>query len=437
MPVVAIAALFLDLPIAAAEPRASAPIPSQNAGPRVPDVNTRPKAPIAVWAVHNFEFSIAQDTVRRFNRGRPPHPVELLPSIHRDYEERLKNAAAAGTLPCVMEIDGPFLAEFAWPGYLRPLDDLVPKELLRDLLPSILAQGTYAGHLYSVAQYEFGLGLWGNRRYLRAAGVRIATVEQPWTLQEFEGAMQKLAAVPGVEYPLNVDLYTAAQDNFARFFLPLLQGFGGDLLDRATYRSATGVLDGPASVAAMKHLQYWLKQGWTRDGTSQDFDSGRTALSWAANWVYAEYLKALGEDLVLMPLPDLGNGIKIGTGSWSWAISSTCPYPNEAWRFIAQLMSPEVVLLVSNANGGIPARRSVIVRAPLYAAHGPMRVFIQQLDAGFGVPRPTTPAYGTISSAFFAAVRGIVAGGEPQAELSKAATRIDREIALHRGYPNP
>jgi len=113
----------------------------------------------------------------------------------------------------------------------------------------------------------------------------------------------------------------------------------------------------------------------------------------------------------------MGSGIKVGAGAWAWAIASTCPHPEEAWRFVAQLMSPKVILLVSKANGGIPGRRSLLARAPLYGAHGPLRVFAQQLDAGFVVLRPTTPAYGTISDAFFKAVRGVVAGGDPQAQL--------------------
>jgi hypothetical protein len=102
------------------------------------------------------------------------------------------------------------------------------------------------------------LGLWGNKRYLRAAGIRIATVEKPWTLQEFETAMQKLSAVPGVEYALNLDLAAGSNEYYSYAFAPILQGFGGDLIDRTAQASARGVLDGPESVAAMKRFQSWF-----------------------------------------------------------------------------------------------------------------------------------------------------------------------------------
>ena len=64
-----------------------------------------------------------------------------------------------------------------------------------------------------------------------------------------------------------------------------------------------------------------------------------------------------------------------------------------------------------------------------------MRFYVRQLEAG-GVPRPATPAYDTISKAFGEAVARIAAGADVQAELSKAATKIDQDIAAHRDYPN-
>ena len=64
--------------------------------------------------------------------------------------------------------------------YLQPIDGFVPKELKDDFLPSIIAQGTYNGHLYTLGIYDSGLAIYANRKYLAAAGVRIPTVDQPW-----------------------------------------------------------------------------------------------------------------------------------------------------------------------------------------------------------------------------------------------------------------
>jgi multiple sugar transport system substrate-binding protein len=100
-------------------------------------------------------------------------------------------------------------------------------------------------------------------------------------------------------------------------------------------------------------------------------------------------------------------------------------------------MTVEEILRLTNVNAGMPARRSARARSALYGKDGPLSVFAQQLDAGHGVPRPKTPAYGIIRNSFRTATRAIVDGADVQTELSKAAVSIDREIAANRGYPTP
>jgi multiple sugar transport system substrate-binding protein len=401
--------------------------------------SAQPKT-IAVWtraAFNSQEAGVINRAVAGFNRAQGAYKVELFSSNYRNYAEWIQSTAITGTLPCLLEIDGPFLAEFAWPGYLQPLDRFVPAELRRDLLPSVLAQGTYDGRLYSLGQFDSGLGLWANRRHLRAAGVRIPTVARPWSLAEFEQAMDRLARVPGVDYPLNLALYTGASEFYSYAYLPILAGFGGDFIDRSTYRTARGVLDGPRSVAAMQRVQQWLRKGWTRPvlDRNDDFEKGRNALLWTGHWKYASLREALGDDLVLLPLPDFGTGLKTGMGSWSWAITSACPEPAGAWAFLAHMMSTDEILHMTDSNGAVPARRSALARSALYGRGAPLQVFAQQLFSGAGVPRPVTPGYGVISTSFSKAVGAIMAGADAQAELSRAAQTIDDDIAANRGYP--
>jgi multiple sugar transport system substrate-binding protein len=282
------------------------------------------------------------------------------------------------------------------------------------------------------------MGLWGNRPHLRAAGLRIPTLNAPWSLEEFEQALAKLTALEDVDYAINFAIYSKGGGFYVYAYSPILQGFGGDLIDRRDYRTAKGVLDGPQSVAAMKHFQRWIEKGWTRAvfDRQDDFERGKTALSWNGHWVYRRYEKALGKDLVLLPLPDFGHGIKTGMGSLNWGIPSTCHEPAGAWAFLAHLMSVKEILRMTNANGAPPARRSALAQSPLYGTQGPLRLFVEQLEAG-GVPRPATPAYGTISKAYTKAVSNIINGGDVQSELSQAADIIDRTTAAHRGYPYP
>ena len=384
------------------------------------------------------EFELVKKAADTFNRRQHTYRIEFVSSLRRDYANWVHREAANGSLPCLLDFDGPFLAEFAWPQYFQPIDQFVPKAMLDDFLPSIVEQGSYQGRLYSLGQFESGVVLWGNLRYLRAAGVRIPTLQSPWSLAEFEQAMARLATIKGLAHPINFAFYNGRADEFFSYgYAPIMQGFGGDLIDRHTLRTAKGVLDGPRSVDAIAHLKRWVDSGWaSASDEPTDLAAGKVALSWNGHWAYRSQLKALGKDLVLLPLPDFGQGIKTGMGSWSWAISSTCQAPEGAWAFLSELLSTESILRMTAMNGAVPARRSALRRSPLYADGGPLRLIVQQLELG-GIPRPATPAYGTISMAFRNAIDNIVTGGDTQSELSKAADIIDQEIAAHHGYRYP
>jgi len=386
----------------------------------------------------NAERDAFDLAVKAFEQRQSNYKIELVPVQFQVYAERVTSSALAGSLPCVVEFDGPFLYNFAWQGFLQPIDRFVSPALKADFLPSIITQGTYNGHLYSLGQFDSGLAIYGNRRYLEAAGVRIPTFEKPWNLAEFEEALEKLTALPEVDHALDMKINYGRGEYYTYGFSPILQSFGGDLIDRRTYQQASGVLDGPQSVAAMQHFQRWFKNGWvnaTPAGDDEFYGSKKAALAWVGHWLYSDHLKGLGDDLVLLPMPDLGDGPKTGMGSWNWGISSNCPDPAGAWTFLEHLLSPAEILRMTDANGAVPARQSALAQSKLYGPTGPLRLFVQQLESDRAVPRPVTPAYAAITSAFAEAVEHIINGADVQTELTQAAQKIDQDIKDHQGYP--
>jgi multiple sugar transport system substrate-binding protein len=395
---------------------------------------------VSLWTysgLNTGEYTAFKASVERYNAGRRGYRIEALPSVFKSYDERINDAAESGTLPCLLQADASLLYAMAWSGYLQPIDQLMPKLLLDDVLPSILNQGSYDGRLYSLGQFDSGLALWANRRLLDKAGVRIPTLQAPWTLAEFERVLDKLSKLPGMVAAIDMGAFSGSGEFYSYAYSPILQGFGGDLIERNNYLTAKGVLDGAQSVAAMTHFQQWLKNGWFRDKVvPDDFVNGKVALSWFGHWQYPWYNRELGKDLVLLPMPDFGHGIKTGMGSWSWAISSTCKEPEGAADFLNFLMSEREIMRMTAANGAVPARRSVLAKSPLYGERGPLRLYAQQINAGLAVPRPQTPAYRMISKVFSNAAAAIIAGADVQIELSRAAVLIDQDIAENKGYLN-
>jgi multiple sugar transport system substrate-binding protein len=305
-----------------------------------------------------------------------------------------------------------------------------------DFLPSIIEQGTYNHHLYSLGQFDSGLGIYANKHHLSEAGVRIPTIDNPWTLTEFNDVLAKLKNVPGVQYPLDLKMQFSGEW-FTYGFSPFIESFGGNLINRSNYQSASGVLNGPDAVAAMTWFQNLFKQGYSNPWPAGDIDftSGKSALSWGGHWLYPEYSKVLGDNLLVLPAPNLGKGAKTGMGSWNWGITSTCKTPNAAWKVLNFILSPNEIMRMADANGAVPARKSAITQSKLYGSNGPLHVFVQQLQMGIAEPRPITPAYPTITSAFSEAVVNIAAGADVKEELDKAVQKIDQDIKDNQGYP--
>ena len=392
---------------------------------------------IEVWAHagQESERRTLEDQVARFNakhEGRLRVDLTLIPE--GSYNEQVQAAAVAGELPDLLEFDGPFVAAYAWQGRLRTLERLLPQALIDDLLPSILAQGRYQGRLWALGSFDSGLGLYADRRRLKQVGARIPSLQRPWSLAEFDALLGRLAAQDPDGQVLDLKLNYAGEW-YTYAFSPLLQSAGGDLIDRKAQR-AGGTLDGPASVSAVQDLQRWIEAGLV-DPNIDDaaFTGGRVALALGGHWNYPAYRKALGDNLLLLPLPDLGKGPRSGQGSWCWAVTGDSDHPQQAAAFLRFLLQPEEVLAMSRANGAVPASRQAIARSLRFRKGGALHLFVEQLQGGFSVPRPRSPAYPVITAEFQKAVDRIRAGGPVQAALSAAARAIDLEIADNHGYP--
>jgi multiple sugar transport system substrate-binding protein len=349
------------------------------------------------------------------------------------------SAAASGDLPDLLDLDGPFLYNYAWSGKLKPIDSCVPENVRDDLLPSIREQGTYARKLWGVGTFDSGLGLYVRPSALKKAGVRIPKgVEDPWSADEFTGVLRKLREA-GYDAPLDLRLFyaTPGEEWNTYAFAPAVWSAGGDLVDRETFRTADGFLNSPQSVKALTLMQSWAKEGLVDPGKDDKaFVEGRSAISWVGHWMYGDYRKAFPRDLAIVPLPDFGNGTATGMGSWQWGVTSGAADGDAVWRFLAYLLKPRQVHRMSEANGAIPATNSAVRLSTTFRAGGAEHLFIQQLRGGVARPRPQTPAYPAITDAFSGAFKKIVVDKAPvRKTLDEAVRAIDKDLADHRYYP--
>jgi multiple sugar transport system substrate-binding protein len=401
---------------------------------------------VTIWASQGQpkEAAAIQSAVDGFNSSQSAVKATLRLVPEADYPKTV-TATSVGELPDVLMVDGPTTGSLVYDRKLAPIDTVVSAATKTNATDAMKVQGTIDGKLYVLGQFDAGLGVWGDKKLLDEAGIKYPTgLDDVWTAQEFTDALGKLAAKDDDGKVLDVkENYPVFNGEWGTFgFSPILYSAGAALIKDG---KTAGVLDSPQAVTALSTFASWKR--YIDPNTKDDaFTKRKVALSWVGHWVYPDYSKALGKDLVLLPLPDFGNGVKSGHGSWAWGVSAGSKNTKGAGAFLDYLLSDVPVATMTEANGAVPGTLSALAKSKDYQPGGPLALYAEQLakpcgdvaDAGcVVVTRPVTAGYPVLSRQFAIALNAVFKGGDPKTELAKAAKAIDTDFADNNGYREP
>lgn len=389
---------------------------------------------VTVWRhdTGDAEMAASKAMVERFNRSQDKWKVTVQAIPQGSYTEAITAASMVGQLPCVVAIDQPTVPNFAWAGHVQPLDGLLPRASVARLMPG--GKGTYKEKLYSVGQFDVVLLLYARRSQLQALGVRVATVDQPYTAEELHTILQRAKASKRFRFPL--DLNGRAKGEWVSYgFSPWLQSAGADLIDRTGYLRVDGVLNSPAALGVARYYSRLFKEKLAERNPADErgFEQGRSLLQYTGSWKAREYAARFGDDLVAMPPPDFGAGPKAGAASWQWAVTRNCPAPQGAAAFVDFLISPAEMAAMSRATGLIPVSEEAAALTEHYRPGGDWRIYFD-FAARYATPRPATPAYPAISAAFEKTMSDLRSGKDAAEALDEAVEAIERNIARNHGY---
>lgn len=392
---------------------------------------------LSLWyhgAGNEVERTILMGIIEDFNASQSDYVVTLEEFPQASYNESIVAAALAGELPDIIDVDGPVMPGWAWAEYMQPL--ALSEGALDDFLPGAI--GVWDGEVYSVGLWDAAVAMFARKSVLEANAIRIPTLEEPWSWEEFDAALVTLQGTGEFEYAL--DLGTAWTGEWYPYaFSPLLQSACGDMIDRETYLSAEGVLNGEEAVAFGEWWQSLfdreLAPGTSQDGADRDtgFIDGKYALSWNGNWAALPALEAYGEDMLFLPAPDFGCGSTIGAASWQFGVSADSANPEGANAFIEFAIQDEYLAEFSNGIGLIPATAAAAAMTENYAEGGPLAVFFE-LSSEQGFLRPPTPGYAVMALEFEKALADIANGADVQTALDAAVDAIDADIEANGGY---
>lgn len=408
--------------------------------PASPDAN--PSTPVAekktitIWRGQgtDHEEALYNAQIADFNAQSETTIVEYEVFPYNDFATTVRSAIATNSLPDIIYVDGTEIGNLVFLEALAPLDEYLDSSFTSQYTDSAFYR--IDGKTYGVAQQDGGLAFWANKSYLDEAGVRIATYEQPWDKEEFLDALAKLQALEQVDFAL--DMKTNWGGGYVVYaWQPIITALGADWYNHDTM-IATGAMDSPEMVEAMTFMKGLFDAGYVDANETIDtaFIDGTSALDLTGHWNFNDYYAAWGEDLVLVPLPDLGSGSFTGIGGLPFAATSAAEANGtveNCAEFIKFALGEEYQMQINDANGSLPVMNSALAATPTLKADGPLYLYAQQLMGGKYAVRPMSPAFPTYQADVGTAVFDILAGGDITETLQGAAASIDKVIS-ENGY---
>jgi multiple sugar transport system substrate-binding protein len=329
-------------------------------------------------------------------------------------EDMYVNSLLAGSRDYdLVYADTIWIPKFAAAGWLTDLTDRWPEEKWSEFAKAAVAGGTYRDRVYRVPTQLNGGLLYYRKDILDKMGAAA-----PKTYEDIE-ALAKASPDPASAFVWQGKQYEGLTCNF----LEVLRGYGGYWIENGEVG-----LDRPEAEKALEFLRRTVgtisPAGVTTYAEEESrllFQSGRALF--LRNWPYVSNLLAKdklppGFEVGIAPLPAPTFG---GAG---FAILTSSPSQEAAWKFLEFVSSPEAVQLLYDRGGVQPARKS------FYAASTDPRQQALYAALEHTVPRPALPQYAQASDILQRQVSAALTGQKsPREALRQAAEETRRLLA--------
>lgn len=396
------------------------------------------KIRVANWggASDESDFNkVQQNLYAEFERQNPGVKVVIEGSPDQ-YVAKMMLAHIANASPDIVTLDASSSALFLNSGMLQDLSPFIEKDpsfKLSDRYPNIVDIARRGDEVYAIPNDFTPMVMYYNKRLFDEAGVPYP--KAGWTFDDFRETAKKLT-IPGKQYGFSFT-------NWFPGWVMWLWNNGGDCFS-PDFTRASGYLDSPQNVKTVEFLRDLINVDKSAPSLSQAaasgvdlFANGQAAMTVNGHWALVGYSvapkdqngkpKIVLDDLGVVPLPsNTGKSVTVMYES-GYAITKRAKHPEVAWKFIKYMTSAEVRKKLISTGIAIDARIDVSEERGK-----------DRLDAMFLPIIPTArPPYGTQVEGFEMvetqaqnAMDAVLKNGrDPKAMLTKAAKRIDEELA--------
>lgn len=302
--------------------------------------------------------------VQEWNKANPKIQVEYVQGSWDNVNDQLVTSFQGGDPPDVIHDDSAALATFAGQGYLTDLTKLLPESLKQDIPESAWGTATFGGQdggegIYGVPFLQESQVILANKKMLDAAGVRIPTVEAPWSWDEYQEICKKLTTGGhhGVAWPLKSPVNKV---------LNLALNFGGTFF--TTSGGKTTVKVGPQEREVLQRIHDQLYRDKSADpatlgmGTADPlpgFYAGKYAMVPAGVYLRQQVAEQAPKNFRWITIPPLkGQTTQQGAISQTLSVAADSRHPKEAMKFIAWFLNGPHQVELAKGDWLIPTSRT-------------------------------------------------------------------------------
>jgi multiple sugar transport system substrate-binding protein len=328
--------------------------------------------------------------------------------------------AASHTLPDLLELDNPDVANFAATGALTPLDSFMKgKYSSSDFFAGPLSTMSYNGKTYAFSVGNNDLALYYNKDMFNAAHLT-----PPTTWDELAQDAKQLTH--GNTYGFAFSAPATEEGTWQ--FEPFLWSNNGSITQ----------VDNPQGVQALQFLTSLVQQGyaskavlnWGQGDVTTQFEAGHAAMMemgpWDLSLLNAQHINY---GVVPFPVPHAGDKPVSPLGGEVWAIPATNPSSEQqaTWDLVNWLEQPQQLLAFDQVNGYIPALKSVAQQ--LLQSNPSLSVFTTELNTARARTAQVGAKYPNISQYIWTAEQSALTGSmSPQAALTQAQQHINSTL---------
>ena len=309
-----------------------------------------------------------QDIVARWNEQNPDRRVRYIQGDWGSVHDFMLTSFEGGDAPDIFHDSSADLADFSQQGYLADLNGLMSDEFRASMTEETWKSVNFDEVIVGAPFLQESALIYANKRLLETTdGVRVPTIDQPWTWDEFQDAARRLTD-GDQRYGMMWTLKSPVRSMLNRAL-----AFDGTFF--RTEGDLTTVVFGDAEREPLRriHDMLWVDESAPTRGTGitgeeavGGFFEGQYAMLMQGTYYRAQLYEAQPEDFEWLSLPPpVGRNQHDSNEPQTLSISADSDRQEDAMRFVEFFLNPEHQALLAAGDWELPAATQAWQHPPL------------------------------------------------------------------------